>query len=144
METAPAPWPIHERGKAMQREPSEILNLDDTTFEGAVLPSRIPVAIQFTAAAPSRREGASRAFAEVAERFRGRALAFAMDGAGSPRTISRYAIAHFPTILVFRSGKVVRRFVGCPFPEELEMALRLEMQAGTAAPREEIGPAPVE
>jgi hypothetical protein len=39
---------------------------------------------------------------------------------------ARWAVVQFPTILLFRGGKVVRRLVGHPLPEELDLILRLE------------------
>jgi hypothetical protein len=49
-----------------------------------------------------------------------------LDAAQWPGLSRRYAVTDLPTILVLRGGRVVRRIVGHPLPDQLEMILRLE------------------
>jgi thioredoxin-like negative regulator of GroEL len=57
---------------------------------------------------------------------RGRARWVCLDVRRWPALSSRYGVTDLPTILVFRAGRVVRRIVGQPLPDQLELILRAE------------------
>ncbi len=44
----------------------------------------------------------------------------------SPGLLERLEVRHFPTILLFRHGRVIRRLVGQAFPDDLDLIVRLE------------------
>jgi hypothetical protein len=54
-----------------------------------------------------------------------RARWYCVDGPGCPALAARYAVTDFPTLLLLRDGKVVRRLVGHPLPDCLDTFLRV-------------------
>ena len=52
-----------------------------------------------------------------------------LDARQGPGLATRYQVTQFPTILLFRGGRVVHRLVGAPLPDELEMVVRLVVGA---------------
>lgn len=52
---------------------------------------------------------------------------FCVHGPKSPKVTARYRVEQYPTILVFREGRVVRRLVGHPLLEELEFIFKTEL-----------------
>lgn len=69
---------------------------------------------------------AKRCLVDVMEQAHGRVKWFCIHGPKDSGVSARYRVEHYPTILVFREGRVARRLVGHPLPGELEVVLRSE------------------
>jgi len=59
----------------------------------------------------------------LADEYAGRVKVVKLNVDESPEVSSKYAIFSIPTLLLFRGGKVVERYVGFRPKEELEAAL---------------------
>ncbi|MBI4572360.1 MAG: thioredoxin family protein [candidate division NC10 bacterium] len=101
-----------------------IPQLDEATFEDAILASPFPVFVHFAGRDCEGCELAMPCLAEVMGQVRGPVKCFCIDGTKHPVVAARYRVAQYPTILVFREGRVTRRLVGYPLPGELEVILR--------------------
>jgi thioredoxin 1 len=104
-----------------------IPQLDESTFEAAVLASPVPVFLHFAERDCQGCEMAKRCLAGVTEQARGRLKCFCIHGPKAAEVTARYHVGQYPTILVFREGRVARRLVGHPLPGELEVILRTEL-----------------
>lgn len=105
-----------------------IPQLDEATFEAAVLASPVPVFLHFHFAEGDCQECemARYCLESAMGQSRGRVKCFCADRAKHPDLAARYRVGRYPTILVFREGRVARRLVGVPLPGELELILRTE------------------
>jgi hypothetical protein len=70
---------------------------------------------------------AQRCPADVMAQGKGRVRCFCIHGAANPGLVARYRVGQYPTILVFREGRVARRLVGHPLPGDMELILRTEL-----------------
>ncbi len=104
-----------------------IPQLDGAGIEAAIADSPFPVFVHFAERDCRDGETARRCVAEVMGLARGRVRCVCVPGARNPQVVSRYGVGKFPTMLVFREGRVVRRLVGHPLPGELEVVLRTEL-----------------
>lgn len=114
----------------METPSCPILQLDERTFEAAVRASSIPVLVHFSQVDCEGCELAKLWPAGGMERAYNRVESFCVHGAKNPRVTARYRVRQYPTILVLREGRVVRRLVGHPLPGELEFILRTELAGG--------------
>jgi thioredoxin 1 len=110
---------------AIPAAPCSVPRLDEASFERQVLPAAGPVLVHLAAQACGACPSARRLCAEAARRGLG-ARCYCLDATRAPDLCRRYSVTHLPTILLFRGGKVVRRLVGDPLPDDLEMILRVE------------------
>jgi thioredoxin 1 len=89
-----------------------VLELDDATFDTAVLPSELPVLVDFGATWC----GPCKALAPIVEALAtenaGRLVVAYVDLDASPRLAARYGIRGAPTIAVFRRGERVAQHLG--------------------------------
>jgi thioredoxin len=70
---------------------------------------------------------------QLAAEFQGRAKVAKLDVDANPLTADRFAVRSIPTILFFRSGKVVDRVVGIVSKTALAKRLELHLRGGQAA-----------
>jgi thioredoxin 1 len=105
-----------------------IPQLDEATFEAAVLASPVPVFLHFAEGDCQECEMARYCLESAMGQSRGRVKCFCADRAKHPDLAARYRVGQYPTILVFREGRVARRLVGVPLPGELELILRIEFR----------------
>lgn len=103
-----------------------IPQLDEATFDEAVLASPFPVFVHFVERDCHGCEIAQGCLAAVTAQLPGRVGCFCVQGAANPEVAARYRIGQYPTILLFREGRVARRLVGHPLPGELEIIFRTE------------------
>ena len=103
-----------------------IPQLNEATFDGAVLTSPLPVFVHFVERDCHGCEIAQGCLADVMGKLPPRLRCFCVRGRASPRVAARYRVGHYPTILLFRDGRVARRLVGHPLPGELEIIFRTE------------------
>lgn len=99
----------------------------DSSFEQVVLRSSLPVLVDFWAAwcGPCRMVAPS--VEQLAREFDGRAIVAKLDVDANPGTAGRYNIRGIPSLLIFRSGRVIDQIVGAqPLP-----VLRQRLAAAT-------------
>jgi thioredoxin 1 len=104
-------------------------HLDDTDFEQAIQTAAAPVLVHFAAGYCTDCGHVEHPLADVARWGADRLRCFCVDAGRCRQAASRYAVTQLPTVLLFRAGKVVRRFVGCPLFCEMEQILRVEISA---------------
>ncbi len=105
--------------------------LDDTSFEEAVRPASVPVLVQFVNGCCKDCGRADHPLADILPWAANRIRCYCVDADAGAAMAARYSVTRFPTVLLFRAGRVVRRFVGCPICGELEISLRTELGAIT-------------
>jgi thioredoxin 1 len=98
-------------------------NVTDTTFETDVLQATEPTLVDFWAAwcRPCRMVGP--AVEAIAEEFDGKLRVAKMDVDANPATPSGLGIMGIPTLILFKAGTEVTRFVGYRPKEALAEAL---------------------
>ena len=95
----------------------------DTNFQTEVLDSQQPVMVDFWApwCAPCRMIGP--VVEELAAEYRGSVKIGKLNIDDSPGAAQNYGISGIPTLLIFKGGDVVERFVGVPTKARLQQAL---------------------
>jgi thioredoxin 1 len=112
---------------ALATSPCTIPQLDEAAFEGAVVASALHAVVHFVERDCRDCELPQRYLADMLRQGTGRVRWFCIHGEANPASVARYRVSQFPTILVFREGRVARRLVGLPLPGELEVILRCEI-----------------
>jgi hypothetical protein len=97
--------------------------VDETEFERSVLQAVGPVFVH-VAAHPCGSCPSAALLSRSASWCGTRARWYCVDGRGRPGLAARCGVTAFPTLLLFRDGKVVRRLVGEPLPDCLDTFLR--------------------
>jgi thiol-disulfide isomerase/thioredoxin len=104
-----------------------IPRLDDAGFEEKVLASPLPVFVHFAEGDCGECDRARQSFGDVLGQLTGRAECYCTHAPTNALLIARYRIVQFPTILLFRNGRVSRRLIGHALPGQLETILRGEI-----------------
>jgi thioredoxin 1 len=89
-----------------------VLELDDTSFDAAVLSSELPVLVDFGATWCQPCRMLEPIVAALADENAGRLVVAKVDIDASPEVAKRYGIRGAPTLLVFRGGKKVAHHLG--------------------------------
>ena len=102
---------------------SSISELSDSTFENEVMNSPQPVLIDFWAPWC----GPCRMIAPIIEQLAGEngdvVKFFKVNVDESPNTASKYGVSSIPTLMLFKAGQVVDRFVGMQPKHRLQEAI---------------------
>lgn len=100
-----------------------VLNFTDDNFEAEVLKSDRPVLVDFWApwCGPCRLIAPT--IDELASENGAKFSVGKLNIDDSPKTPSDYGVNGIPTLLVFKQGEVVQRFVGVTGKDELQRAL---------------------
>jgi thioredoxin 1 len=99
------------------------LELTDTNFENEVLKSDMPVLVDFWAewCMPCKALGPT--IDELATEYSGRVKVGKLNTENNQSTPVKYNIQAIPTILLFKGGEVVQKFVGLTSKKDFQAAL---------------------
>lgn len=92
----------------------------DETFDSEVLSSDLPVLVDFWAAWCGPCRMIAPVVESLAEDYRGRLAVAKLNVDENPDTASRYQVMGIPTLILFKGGQPVERFVGYLPKEDLE------------------------
>jgi thioredoxin 1 len=104
-----------------------VLELTDSNFEQEVINSDVPVLVDFWAewCMPCRMLAPT--IDELANTYKGRAKVGKVDTDSNRDVSVKYGISAIPTILLFKNGQVIKKFVGLApkqeFAGEIDKAL---------------------
>lgn len=102
---------------------ADTLEFTDTNFESDVLQAEQPVLVDFWAdwCMPCKTLGPT--IDELATEYAGKAKIGKMDTEKSRETPVKYNIQAIPSILLFKNGEVVQKFVGLTSKKDFQAAL---------------------
>ncbi|MBD3419529.1 MAG: thioredoxin [Chitinivibrionales bacterium] len=92
----------------------------DNSFTSDVLNSEVPVLVDFWAPWCGPCQMVGPIIERIGEKTAGKAKVFKLNVDENPETASRYGITGIPTVIVFRQGKIDKKFVGVQ-PEPIYM-----------------------
>ncbi len=100
-----------------------VLELTDANFQEQVLGADVPVLVDFGAEWCMPCVMIAPTIEELAAEFDGRVKIGRMDTDTSRDTAMRYGISAIPTLILFKSGEMVNKFVGLQQKAHLAAAL---------------------
>jgi len=95
------------------------INVNDASFERAVLQAELPVVAVFWSPQENPREQLNSVLKQVASEYAGEALVVKLDVADGPDARASYNVGRLPQFLFFRGGRLVARARGMPNAEML-------------------------
>ena len=99
------------------------LEFNDTNFEQEVLGASEPVLVDFWAEWCQPCKMLAPTIDQVAEEFAGKAKVGKLDTDASREVAVKYGITAIPTVIVFKDGEAVKKFVGLTSKNDLAAAL---------------------
>jgi thioredoxin 1 len=103
---------------------SDVVTLQDGTFDAEVLKSDIPVLVDFWAVWCGPCKAVAPAVEELAKQYKGKVKVAKMDVDEHQQVPQQYGIRSIPTLLVFKGGRVVDTIVGAVPKSKLEDSLK--------------------
>jgi thioredoxin 1 len=103
---------------------SDVVILQDGTFDSEVLKSDIPVLVDFWAVWCGPCKAVAPAVEELAKQYKGKVKIAKMDVDEHQQVPQQYGIRSIPTLLVFKGGRVVDTIVGAVPKSKLEDSLK--------------------
>jgi thioredoxin 1 len=91
---------------------SDVVTLEDGTFEQEVLKSETPVLVDFWATWCGPCKAIAPTVDDIAREFKGKLKVAKLDIDHHQQTPQKYGIRSIPTLLVFKGGQVVNTIVG--------------------------------
>jgi len=103
---------------------SDLVILQDSTFETEVLKSDMPVLVDFWAVWCGPCKAIAPTVEELAKQYKGKVKVAKMDVDEHQNVPQQYGIRSIPTLLVFKGGRVVDTIVGAVPKAKLEESLK--------------------
>jgi thioredoxin len=103
---------------------TDLVILQDSTFETEVLKSDVPVLVDFWAVWCGPCKAIAPAVEELAKQYKGKVKVAKMDVDEHQNVPQQYGIRSIPTLLVFKGGRVVDTIVGAVPKAKLEESLK--------------------
>lgn len=101
---------------------THVLTVGDRDFESKVLNADTPVIVDFTAAWCPPCRAIAPVYERLSNEYEGRLMFAKIDVDEHPLTPSHLGVQAFPTLLVFKAGRVIGRLVG-PHPARLKLSI---------------------
>lgn len=112
---------------AGKRKNKEIQKMEkvftSANFDAEVLGSSMPVLVDFFATWCGPCKMMAPAIEKLAEEYEGKAVVGKLDVEESMDIAGRYGVMNIPTLIVFKNGEIVSKFVGLQNKNELKKAL---------------------
>ena len=102
---------------------SDVVTLEDGTFDAEVLKSDTPVLVDFWATWCGPCKAIAPAVDEIAREYKGKVKVAKMDIDHHQQVPQKYGIRSIPTLLVFKGGRVVDTMIGVVSKSKLADAL---------------------
>jgi thioredoxin 1 len=99
------------------------LELTDANFQEEVLDSDVPVLVDYWAEWCMPCKMLAPTIDELAEEFQGKLKVGKMDTDSNRDTSMKFGISAIPTLILFKNGEVVKKFVGLQQKNDLKAAL---------------------
>ncbi len=100
-----------------------VVELKDADFQAEVLESSIPVLVDFWAEWCMPCKMLAPTVEELAQEFSGRIKVGKMDTDSNREYAMKFGISAIPTLIIFKDGQMVRKFVGLQSKSDLKAAL---------------------
>src|SRR5579862_616694 len=101
--------------------------LTDANFQSEVLDSQQPVLVDFWAPWCGPCKMLTPTIDAVATEYSGKVRVGKLNTDDNPQTASSYNISAIPTVLVFKGGKIVDRFVGLVNKDKITSSLNTQL-----------------
>jgi thioredoxin 1 len=108
-----------------------VLTLSDSNFEAEVLQSPVPVLVDFWAVWCMPCRAIAPMIDALADEYQGRVKVGKVNTDDARNTAMRFQIMQIPTIMVFKNGKLVNRWVGGRPKKDLAAALDASLETPT-------------
>lgn len=96
-----------------------IVHFSDNNFQKEVLESKLPVLVDFWANWCGPCKMIAPFIEELAEEYKGKMKIGKIDVDTNPSVPTRYGVMSIPTLIFFKSGKVMEQLVGAANKQEL-------------------------
>ena len=103
---------------------TDLVILQDSTFDKEVLKSDIPVLVDFWAVWCGPCKAIAPAVEELAKQYKGKVKVAKMDVDEHQQVPQQYGIRSIPTLLLFKGGRVVDTIIGAVPRAKLEESLK--------------------
>jgi len=103
---------------------TDVVTLQDGTFDAEVLKSDIPVLVDFWAVWCGPCKAVAPAVEGLAKQYKGKVKIATMDVDEHQQVPQQYGIRSIPTLLLFKGGRVVDTIVGAVPKSKLEDSLK--------------------
>lgn len=100
-----------------------VLEITDANFETEVSGSSIPVLLDFWAEWCNPCRMLAPTIEEIAQDYQGKAKVGKCDTDANRDTAIKFGISAIPTVIIFKNGEVVKKFVGLTSKKDLTAAL---------------------